>query len=192
MTALTLDLAKEILATTTTEEHLFAHAIAVSAAMGAMAGRFGGDAETWQAVGWLHDVDYEKYPTEHLQHTEELLAPYDLDPALIRAILAHGWGHCSDVQPDTDLAKCLYTVDELTGIIHAAARMRPLGITDLEAKSVMKKFKDKKFAAKCDRQLIKNGAELLGLPLEEVVSLCIEGMKAQADALGLAPREAAQ
>ncbi len=192
MTALTLPLAKEILATTTTEAHLFTHAAAVSAAMSAMAEHFGQNAETWQAVGWLHDVDYEKYPTEHLQHTVELLAPYDLDPVLVQAILAHGWGHCSDVQPDTVLAKSLYTVDELTGIIQAAARMRPLGVADLETKSLMKKFKDKKFAAKCDRELIKNGAELLGMPLEEVAALCIAGMKAHAEELGLAPREDAQ
>ncbi len=192
MATLTLALAKEILATTTTEEHLFTHAQAVSAAMGAMAGHFGADTELWQAVGWLHDVDYEKYPEEHLQHTEELLAPYGIEPALVQDILAHGWGHCSPVEPTTDLAKSLYTVDELTGIIHAAARMRPMGITDLETKSLMKKFKDKKFAAKCDRELIRNGAARLGMELEDVVTLCIDGMRQHAAELGLAPREAAQ
>ena len=189
MTELTLELAKEILAKTTTEAHLFVHAQAVSAAMDAMAQHFGEDAALWQAIGWLHDVDYEQYPEEHLQHTEELLAPYDLDPAAVRAILAHGWGHCTDVEPLTPVEKSLFTVDELTGIIHAAARMRPLGITDLEAKSAMKKFKDKKFAAKCDRAVILKGAELLGMPIEQVMELCIEGMKPFAAELGLAPKE---
>lgn len=188
MNELTLTLAKEILAKTTTEEHLLVHAQAVSAAMGAMAGYFGQDVQLWQAVGWLHDVDYEKYPEEHLQHTEELLAPYDLDPVLVRAILSHGWGLCCEVKPETELEKSLYTVDELTGIIHAAARMRPLGITDLETKSVMKKFKDKKFAAKCDREVIRQGAEMLGLELETVVGLCIEGMRPFAAELGLEAR----
>lgn len=190
MRELTLDLAKEILATTTTEEHLLVHAQAVSAAMGALAGRFGEDPTLWQAVGWLHDVDYQRYPDEHLQHTVELLAPYDLDPALVRAILSHGWGLCSDVEPKTAMEKSLYTVDELTGIIHAAARMRPLGITDLQTASVMKKFKDKKFAAKCDRDVIRKGAEMLGLPLEEVVGLCLEGIRPFAAELGLAPKQA--
>ena len=105
MTELTLELAKEILAKTTTEAHLFVHAQAVSAAMGAMAVHFGADAAAWQAVGWLHDVDYEQYPEEHLQHTEELLAPYDLDPAAVRAILSHGWGHCTDTEPLTPHGK---------------------------------------------------------------------------------------
>ncbi len=190
MTPLTLPLAKEILATTTTEEYLLVHAQAVSAAMGAMADHFGEDPALWQAVGWLHDVDYQQYPQEHLQHTQELLAPYDLDPALVRAILSHGWGLCSDVQPNTPLEKSLYTVDELTGIIHAAARMRPLGITDLETKSVLKKFKDKKFAAKCDREVITKGAEMLDMPLADIITLCLEGMRPFAAELGLAPKQA--
>ena len=190
MSKLTLEKAKEILAATTTEAHLFVHAQAVSAAMGAMAAYFGQDVQHWQAIGWLHDVDYEKYPEEHLQHTEELLAPYEIDAGDVRAILAHGWGHCTDTEPLTPLEKSLFTVDELTGIIHAAARMRPLGITDLEARSAMKKFKDKKFAAKCDRAVILKGAELLGLPIEQVMELCIEGMKPFAAELGLAPKEA--
>lgn len=190
MQELTLAKAKEILATTTTEEHLLVHAQAVSAAMGGMARHFGADPELWQAVGWLHDVDYEKYPEEHLAHTEELLAPYDLDPVLVRAILSHGWGLCSDVKPETDLEKSLFTVDELTGIINAAARMRPMGITDLETKSAMKKFKDKKFAAKCSREVIEQGAAMLGMTVPEVTEICIEAMKPFAAELGLLPKEA--
>lgn len=189
MTTLTLPLAKEILAKTTIQPHLLVHAQAVSAAMEAMAAHFGEDAGTWAAVGWLHDVDYEQYPEEHLQHTRQLLAPYDLDETVVRAILAHGWGLCSDVEPLTPMERSLYAVDELTGLIHAAARMRPQGIADLETKSVMKKFKDKKFAAGCSREVIAAGAAMLEMPLEQLVGLCIDGMRPYAAALGLAPRQ---
>ena len=101
----------------------------------------------------------------------------------IRAILAHGYGLCSDVEPVTNLEKSLYAVDELTGIIQAAARMRPAGITDMEISSFMKKFKDKKFAAKCDREVIKKGCEMLGMGVKEVAAICIEAMKEYADEL---------
>ena len=100
--------------------------------------------------------------------------------------MSHGWGGCTDVEPVTNMEKSLYTVDELTGIIQACARMRPLGITDLELKSFMKKFKDRKFAAKCDRDLILKGCGLLGMTVEEVASICIEGMKPYAEDIGLA------
>ena len=103
----------------------------------------------------------------------------------IRAILSHGYGVCTDVKPETNLEKSLFTVDELTGIIQACARMRPHGFTDLEVKSFMKKFKDKRFAAKCDRALILQGCEMLGMELRDVAGLCIAGMKAHAEELGL-------
>jgi len=154
-------------------------------AMGAMAAHFGEDPEHWQAIGMLHDYDYEKYPDEHLQHTAEPLRAQGVDEADIRAILSHGYGICTDVKPETNLEKSLFTVDELTGIIQACARMRPHGITDLEVKSFMKKFKDKRFAAKCDRALILQGCELLGMELRDVAAICIEGMKAHAQELGL-------
>ena len=95
----------------------------------------------------------------------------------VRAILSHGYGVCNDVLPETDMEKSLFTVDELTGIIQACARMRPLGIRDLEVKSFMKKFKDKKFAAKCDRELIKKGCDMLGMEVSKAAEICIEGMK---------------
>ena len=106
----------------------------------------------------------------------------------VRAILAHGYGHCNEVEPITKLEKALFTVDELTGIIQAAARMRPMGITDMEISSFMKKFKDKKFAAKCDREVIRKGCEMLGMEVREVATICIEAMKAYADELQLAPK----
>ena len=153
---LTLERAKEINAQMVTEEHLIRHSTNVMAAMGAMARHFGEDEEHWKAIGYLHDYDYEKYPEEHLQHTEQPL-----------------------------LEAGLTQDDELTGIIEAAARMRPHGITDLNTKSFMKKFKDKRFAAKCDRELIKKGCEMLGMEVKEVAEICIEGMRPYAEEIGL-------
>lgn len=185
---LTLERAKELLQTATTQEHLFLHAKNVSVAMGGMAEHFGEDKEHWMAIGYLHDYDYEQHPDAHLQYTEKALLAEGLTPEEVRAILAHGYGHCNDVEPVTVLEKSLYTVDELTGIIQAAARMRPLGITDMEVSSFMKKYKDKKFAAKCDRELIKKGCEMLGMEVKEVAAICIEAMKAYAEDLQLAPK----
>ena len=182
---LTLERARELNDSMVTEEHLRLHALNVCYAMGAMARHFGGDVEHWQAIGLLHDYDYEKYPEEHLQHTEAPLLAAGVSPEEVRAILSHGYGICSDVEPITDLEKSLFTVDELTGIIQACARMRPNGITDLEIKSFMKKFKDKKFAAKCDRALVLKGCEMLGMELRDVAELCIEGMREHAAEIGL-------
>ena len=182
---LTLEQAKTILHKHTQDPHLKKHAIAVSSAMAAMALYYGSEPEYWAAIGYLHDVDYEKYPTEHLQHTRELLEPEGIDEADIRCILAHGYGSCSDVQPLSVIEKCLYTVDELTGIVMAAALMRPTGITDLTVQSAKKKFKDKKFAAKCNRDIILNGCALLGLDLDVVLSRTIAGMQTKAEELGL-------
>jgi predicted hydrolase (HD superfamily) len=153
--------------------------------MGAMAAHFGEDAEHWQAVGMLHDYDYEQHPAEHLQHTARPLLDAGVDETDVRAILSHGYGICTDVAPETNLEKSLFTVDELTGIIQACARMRPHGICDLEVQSFMKKYKDKKFAAKCDRELIRRGCEMLGMEVRDVAAICIEGMKAHAAELGL-------
>ena len=183
---LTLERAKELNATMVTGDHLILHALNVCYAMGAMAAHFGQDPEHWQAIGMLHDYDYEKYPDEHLQHTEEPLLAAGVDPEEVRAILSHGYGICTDVKPETDLEKSLFTVDELTGIIQACARMRPQGLRDLEVKSFMKKYKDKKFAAKCDRALIQQGCEMLGMDVREVAEICIEGMRPHAEELGLA------
>ncbi len=182
---LTLERAKELNATMVSEEHLIIHAKNVCYAMGAMAEHFGENVEHWQAVGMLHDYDYEKYPEEHLQHTKEPLLAAGVPEDDVRAILSHGWGICSDVEPVTNMEKRLFTVDELTGIIQACARMRPLGITDLEIKSFMKKYKDKKFAAKCDRELIQKGCDLLGMEVRDVAEICIAGMKPHAAELGL-------
>ena len=186
MEKLTLEKAKEINATMVHEDHLLLHAANVSAAMEAMARHYGEDPEHWAAVGWLHDYDYEKYPEEHLAHTEEPLRELGVPEEDIRAILSHGYSICTDVKPETLMEKCLFMVDELTGIVQAAARMRPAGITDMEVKSFMKKWKDKKFAAKCNRELILQGCEMLGMDIRDASEIVIEGMKAHAEELCLA------
>ena len=186
MSALTMERARELNRDQVTEEHLIIHSLNVCYAMGAMAEHFHEDPEHWRAVGYLHDYDYEKYPEEHLQHTEAPLREAGVDEADIRAIMSHGWSICTDVEPVTNMEKSLFTVDELTGIIQACARMRPNGIQDLEVSSFMKKFKDKKFAAKCNRELILKGCELLGMDVREVAEICIAGMKPHAAEIGLA------
>ncbi len=188
---LTLERAKELNATMVTDEHLIIHALNVCYAMGAMAAHFGEDVEHWQAIGMLHDYDYEKHPDEHLQHTAEPLLAAGVEEGEVHAILSHGYGIVNDVKPETNMEKSLFTVDELTGIIQACARMRPLGITDLEVKSFMKKFKDRKFAAKCNRETILQGCDMLGMEVREVAGICIEGMKAHAAEIGLLGTEQA-
>ncbi len=136
---LTLERAKEINGTMVTDKSLIIHATNVMAAMGAMAEHFGEDKEYWQAIGYLHDYDYEKYPEEHLQHTEKELLAEGVDPEDVRAIMAHGYGICTDVEPVSNLEKSLFTVDELTGIIQACARMRPEGIHTFTMNSLLKK-----------------------------------------------------
>ena len=185
---LTLDRAKELLSTTTTQEHLFLHAKNVMVAMGGLAKHFGEDVQHWMAIGYLHDYDYEQYPDEHLDHTRQPLQEAGLTDEEIRGILAHGYGLRNDVEPITNMEKALFTVDELTGIIQAAAKMRPAGITDMEVSSFMKKFKDKKFAAKCNRAVIQQGCAMLGMEVRDVAAICIEAMKAHAEELQLGPK----
>lgn len=186
MAQLTLEKAKEILKKHVTEEHLFLHAQAVSAAMGAMAVHFGQDKAHWEAIGYLHDVDYEKFPAEHCHHVRELLEGEDIDEADIRAIISHGWGLCTDeAEPQSDMEKSLFTVDELTGIVMAYALMRPEKMNGMELKSLKKKFKDKSFAAKCNREVIKKGFEMLGLEAGVVMQCCIDGMTEYHEALKL-------
>ena len=185
MSELNLAKAKEILAKHTTEAHLFTHAAAVSAAMGAMADHFGADKEYWEAVGYLHDVDYEEFPDEHCHHVRELLAPEGVEEEVIQTIISHGWGITTDEkEPVTDIEKSLYTVDELTGIVQAYALMRSEKMDGMELKSFKKKIKDKKFAAKCSRDTIKKGMDMLGMEPSEVMQCCIDGMQAHKEELG--------
>lgn len=187
MEKLTLEEAKKLNGTMVTEEHLKLHAANVAACMEAMARHFGEDPEHWAAVGYLHDYDYEKYPEDHLAHTEEPLRAAGVPEEDIRAILSHGYSIVNDVKPETNMEKSLFTVDELSGIIQAAARIRPNGIVDMDLKGFMKKWKSKNFAAKCNRPLILQGCEMLDMSIRNVAEICIEGMKAHAEELHLTP-----
>ena len=189
---LSLERAMELNKDMVTQDNLILHSNNVRYAMGAMAKYFGEDEEYWQAIGYLHDYDYEKYPEEHLQHTKEPLLAAGVPEEDVRAILSHGYGICTDVEPQTPMEKSLFTVDELTGIIQACARMRPHGITDLTTKSFMKKFKDKRFAAKCNREVIRQGCQMLEMEVRDVAQICIEGMKEHAEELGLLGTESAE
>lgn len=182
MIVLTLEKSKEILKKHTTEPHLFTHAAAVSAAMEAMAEHFGEDKDHWAAIGYLHDVDFEKFPNEHCLHVRELLEPEGVSDEDIDTIISHAYGlHPVTVKPTTNCQKSLYAVDELTGIVLAYSLMRPEKFDGMSVKSLKKKFKDKRFAAKCNREVITKGVEDLGMTLDEVMELCIKGMAAHAE-----------
>lgn len=185
MEKLSLEKARALVASTTTSPSLLQHALAVSAAMGAAAAHFGADVPYWQAVGFLHDYDYQTHPEEHLQYTEAPLREAGVDEESIRAILSHGWQACTDIEPLSLMEKALYTMDAASALVGAAAKMRPTGIADMAASSVTKKFKDKAFAASVSREVISSGAEMLELERAQVFALCIEGMRPHAEALGL-------
>ena len=134
--------------------------------------------EFWRTVGILHDIDFEQWPEQHCVKARSLLAELDIDDAVIHAVISHGWGICIDVAPELYMEKVLFAVDELTGLIGAAARMRPTGLEGMDAKSLNKKFKDKKFAAGCSRDVIRRGAEMLGMDLNELFTKTIAAMQA--------------
>ena len=167
-------------------ESLLKHAYAVEGVMRYMARKMGEDEEKWGIVGLMHDLDYEGFPDEHCRQSQGILEGRGWPEEYIRAIVSHGWGICSDVEPQTDVEKVLYAVDELTGLITAVAIIRPSkSVADLEAKSVMKKWKDRAFAAGVNRQVIDKGAEMLGVELGELVTDTIMGMREVADKIGL-------
>lgn len=167
-------------------ESLLKHAYAVEGVMRRFAAARGEDVAYWGQVGLLHDVDYERWPNEHLKIAPRLLAEAGYDVAFIRAVCAHGYGICTDVKPELPMEQVLYTIDELTGLITAAAYMRPSrSVMDMEVKSVKKKFKDKGFAAGVSRDVILAGCEMLGLTLDEVIAETLEGMRDVHEALGL-------
>ena len=140
-------------------QSLINHALAVEAVMRYMARKQGEDEEKWGVIGLIHDLDYEQFPEQHCTKTREILEEQGWPAEYIRAALAHGWGICTDVEPQTDLEKTLYAVDELTGFIVACALVRPSkSVSDLKVKSVMKKWKQPSFAAGVDRQIIEKGA----------------------------------
>ena len=154
------------------------HARTVSKVMGVLAREYDPErVDFWRTVGMLHDIDFELWPEQHCVKANELLREMDMDEGLIHAVVSHGWGICSDVEPELYMEKVLFAVDELTGLIGAAALMRPTGLEGMEAKSVSKKFKDKKFAAGCSRDVIRQGAEMMGVELPELFELTIAAMR---------------
>lgn len=167
-------------------EQMRRHSLAVEAVMRYLARKSGEDEEMWGVIGLAHDIDYEKFPEEHCKRAPEILSGAGWPEEYIRAVVSHGWGICSDVEPVTRLEKTLYTIDELTGLVAAAALVRPSkSILDLPVKSVTKKWKDKAFAAGADRSVIEKGAAMLGVELNELIGDTIEGMRNEAEAIGL-------
>ncbi len=160
------------------EEFHIRHAYTVEEVMRYFAKEKGYDEDFWGIVGLLHDVDFEQYPEQHCQKAPELLKEIEADNETIHAICSHGYGICSNIKPEHEMEKILYAVDELTGLIWAAAKMRPSKSTkDMEVSSLKKKFKDKKFAAGCSRETIKQGAEQLGWELDELFEKTILAMR---------------
>jgi len=167
-------------------ENLIKHAFAVEAVMRQMARSRGEDEEHWGIVGLIHDLDYEKYPEQHCKMTEQILRERGWPEEIIHAVVSHGWGICTDVEPVHIMEKALYAIDELTGLVIAVALVRPSkSLMDLKVKSVKKKWKDKAFAAGADREIIQRGADMLGVELSDLIGEVIEGMQSVAAELGL-------
>jgi len=165
---------------------LINHAKAVEGVMRYMARKHGEDEDKWGVIGLIHDLDYEQFPEEHCTKTKEILEENGWPDDYIRAVVSHGWGICSDVKPESILEKILYTVDELTGLVTACALVRPSkSVNDMKAKSVMKKWKQPSFAAGVNRDVIAQGAEMLGMELNELFTDVIMGMRDVADEIGL-------
>jgi predicted hydrolase (HD superfamily) len=167
-------------------ESLIKHALSVESVMRYFARKRHEDEEKWGIIGLIHDLDYEQFPEEHCRKTEEILNKNNWPPEYIRAVVSHGWGICSDVEPKTELEKVLYAIDELTGLVVTTALVRPSkSLMDLKAKSVKKKWKDKRFAAGVDRSIIEKGAKMLGMELTELITDTIMGMREVASEIGL-------
>lgn len=158
------------------------HALTVEGVMRWYAAQNQEDEEFWGLAGLLHDVDFEKWPEEHCKKAPELLAEIHASEELVHAVCSHGYGICSDVEPEHPMEKILFAADELTGLIWAAALMRPSKSTaDMEVKSLKKKFKDKRFAAGCSREIIQKGADMLGWELTELFEKTLEAMRSCED-----------
>jgi putative nucleotidyltransferase with HDIG domain len=162
------------------------HALAVEGVMRHIARKHGEDEEKWGIIGLVHDLDYEQYPEEHCTVTKKILEEHDWPEEYIRAVVSHGWGICSDVEPQSLLEKSLYAIDELTGLVTTTALVRPSkSVLDMKVKSVKKKWKEKGFAAGVDRNIIEQGAGMLGVELGELIGDTIEGMRNVAEDIGL-------
>jgi putative nucleotidyltransferase with HDIG domain len=167
-------------------ESLIKHALTVEGVMRYFARKRGEDEEKWGVIGLIHDLDYEQFPEQHCKKTEEILKTANWPEEYIRAVISHGWGICTDVEPKSDMEKVLYAIDELTGLVTTAALVRPSrSVLDMKAKSVKKKWKNKRFAAKVDRSIIDKGAEMLGIERTELITDTIMGMREVAVEIGL-------
>lgn len=175
----TVEQARELVMKYNKEPFHIQHAETVSKVMGELAKEFDPEnVEFWAAVGMLHDIDFELYPEQHCVKANEMLHELDIDERVIHAVISHGYGICIDVEPELYMEKVLFATDELTGLIGAVALMRPNGISDMEVKSVKKKFKDKKFAAGCSRDVILRGAEICGWDLDTLIQKTLDAMRA--------------
>ena len=171
--------ALQILKQYNTEPFHLEHAQIVSKVLGEYAKEYDPErVDFWRTVGMLHDIDFELWPEQHCVKADALLRELGMDEALIHAVVSHGYGICADVEPTLYMEKVLFATDELTGLIGAAAKMRPTGLDGMDAKSLNKKFKDKKFAAGCSRDVIRRGAEMLGMDLSELFTRTIAAMQA--------------
>jgi putative nucleotidyltransferase with HDIG domain len=169
-----------------TKEGLIKHALAVEGVMRYVARKRGEDEDVWGIVGLIHDLDYEQFADQHCTKTAEILRERGWPEELIRAVVSHGWGICSDVRPESDLEKVLFAIDELTGLVVATALVRPSkSVLDMKAKSVRKKWKDQRFAAGVNREIIEQGAEMLGVDLSDLITDTIMGMREVAEEIGL-------
>ncbi|HBH85435.1 MAG: hydrolase [Bacteroidetes bacterium GWE2_41_25] len=167
-------------------ESLIKHAYAVEGVMRFMAKKAGEDEEKWGIIGLIHDLDYEMYPAQHCIMTEKILLENNWPPEYIRAVMSHGWGLVTEVEPLSKLEKTIYAMDELTGLVATSALVRPSkSVLDMEARSVKKKWNDKRFAAGVDRSVIEKGAEMLGVSLDDMINDCIMGMRTVAEEIGL-------
>ena len=181
---ITYEAAEILLKQYNTEPFHLRHAYTVEGVMRAFANSlgYGDDADYWAMVGLLHDIDFELYPDEHCQKAPELLKNGGVGDDMIYAICSHGWGICSDLEPKHEMEKVLFAADELTGLIWAAAKMRPSKSTsDMELSSLKKKFKDKKFVAGCSRDVIRQGADILGWTLDELLERTLDAMRETED-----------
>jgi predicted hydrolase (HD superfamily) len=168
------------------DPYLYKHALAVEAAMRRFALRFGGDPDEWGKIGFIHDIDYQKYPEEHCEKVKDILGGRGWPEYAVRAVVSHGYGIVNDVEPLTDMEKTLFAADELTGFITACALVRPSkSVEDLEVKSVRKKWKSLGFAAGVDRNVVEKGAAMLGMTLDELISEVILAMRSIRSELGL-------
>ncbi|MDP6418578.1 MAG: HDIG domain-containing protein [Candidatus Krumholzibacteria bacterium] len=162
------------------------HALAVEGVMRYWARKSQADEELWGVVGLLHDLDYEKWPEEHCVHSERILRERNCPEEILRAVLSHAWGVCTEVEPQSEMEKVLYAIDELTGLVAATALVRPSkSVLDTKVKSVKKKWKNARFAAGVDRSVIEKGAGMLGMEIADLISEVIEGMREVADDIGL-------